>query len=65
MNSNRVSGGKHPVIDKGLGHLWTVTELLDRLEVNYDVVPRARVKYDHDLSYKSFTLDKLEALFKL
>lgn len=65
LNSNRVSGGKHPVIDKGLGHLWTVTELLDRLEVNYDVVPRARVKYDHDLSYKSFTLDKLEALFKL
>lgn len=62
LSNARVSQGKHPVIDKGLGTLWTVNGLLSTIGITYDVVPVAGVAYDHDLRYSGFTPDKLERL---
>jgi len=64
LSNSRVSGGKHPVIDKGLGALWTVSDVLDAIGVSYDMTPKPGVTYDHDLRYTSFSLDKLETMFK-
>jgi hypothetical protein len=64
LSNSRVSGGKHPIIDKGLGALWTVSDVLDGIGVSYDVTPKPGVTYDHDLRYTSFSLDKLETMFK-
>ena len=60
LNNSRISAGKHPVIDKGLGKLWTIGLLLDACGIPYDDAPAVNVTYDFDLRYHSFTLDKLE-----
>lgn len=62
LSNSRVSKGKHPIIDRGLGTLWTVNDLLTAVGVAYDVIPAVGVVYDHDLTYSGFTPDKLEAL---
>jgi len=62
LSNSRVSAGKHPVIDKGLGNLWTIKTLLDECKVKYDFVPKAGLVYDFDLTYQNFSLDKLEIL---
>lgn len=62
LSSARISKGKHPVIDKSLGKLWTVGEVLWASGVKFDIVPQPGIVYDHDLRYESFSLDKLEAL---
>lgn len=65
LSNSRISHGKHPVIDKGLGKLWTVTDLLDHFSIKYDSTARKDVVYDYNLQYNGFTFDKLEALFKI
>jgi hypothetical protein len=65
LSNSRVSTGKHPVIDKGLGTLWTVKALLKASGVEFDTTPQPQVVYDHDLRYESFSLDKLESLLAL
>lgn len=62
LNNNRVSKDRHPVMDKGLGRLWTLKMLLDALVIHYDTEPQAGRTYDHDLRYHNFSLDKLEKL---
>ena len=66
LNENRMSHGKHPILDKGLAaKLWTVRDVLDAVEVKYDTAPKPDVTYDHDLRYMGFTQDKLEGMFRL
>lgn len=65
LSNSRVTHGKHPVIDKGLGKLWTIVDLFNEFGIKYDTVAREKVAYDYDLSYSSFTFDKLEELFKI
>ena len=65
LNNSRISAGRHPVIDKGLGKLWTVRLLLEACGITYDDTPGVNVTYDFDLRYHSFTLDKLETLLNV
>lgn len=65
MSESRVAVGKHPVIDKGLGKLWTVTDLFDTLGIKYDTEVNKSVDYDYNLTYNSFTFDKLEEMFEI
>jgi hypothetical protein len=65
LSNSRVTHGKHPVIDKGLGGIWTVSDVLEITGIDYDTVPQNGVDYDYDLSYSSFTFDKLEEIFKV
>lgn len=65
LSASRVSSGKHPVLDKGFGVLWTVGMLFDLIGVKYDLVPQADKIYDFDLRYMNFTQDKLEKLFNI
>ena len=65
LNNSRISAGKHPVIDKGLGKLWTIGLLLDACGIPYDDAPGINVTYDFDLRYHSFTLDKLENMLNV
>ena len=64
LNENRVSKGKHPILDKGFGKLWTVKCLLDRLGIHYDTDPK-HGSYTYDLRYLGFSLDKLEAMLHI
>ena len=50
-------------INTYMPELWTIRKLFDKLAISYDVHPVDNVIYDHDLSYKSFSYDKLEKLF--
>ena len=62
LNNSHVSAGKHPVIDKALGKLWTLRDILDSSGISYDLVPTGVLPYDFDLRYAGFTIDKLETL---
>jgi len=62
LSNSRISYGKHPVLDKAFGQLWTVEALLDAADIPYDTAPKLNVTYDHDLRYQSFTIDKLETM---
>lgn len=52
----------NPVLNRVLVDTWTVSKLLDRLDIQYDLDPRLDVEYDFNLSYNSFSIDKLEDL---
>jgi hypothetical protein len=65
LGSSRVAVGKHPVIDKGLGKLWTIVDLFNEFGIKYDTVAKEKVAYDYDLSYTGFTFDKLEEMFQV
>lgn len=65
LSNSRVTVGKHPVIDKGLGKLWTIVDLFNDFGIKYDTVANAKVDYDYDLSYAGFSFDKLEEMFKI
>lgn len=43
---------------------WTVNRLLTKLDIDFDVDKQDGVRYDHDMSYEGFSLDKLENLFR-
>lgn len=64
LSNNRVARGKHPVIDKGLGALWTVQDILISCGIKFDTTPQPNIVYDYDLRYSGFSLDKLEGLLK-
>lgn len=65
LSNSRVTVGKHPVIDKGLGKLWTIVDLFNEFGIKYDTVAKEKVDYDFDLSYSGFTFDKLEEMLKV
>lgn len=50
------------IVRRGVSNFWTVTDLLDIIGVNYDLAAKKGKTYDHDLSYSSFSLDKLEKM---
>lgn len=63
MDNRRVSD-TNPTLQAMKTNFWTVHRLLTTLGINFDVEPQDGFKYTHDLSYNSFSFDKLEALFK-
>ncbi len=63
LGSNRVSG-TNPIVNESRADFWTLQGLLSALGVKFDVDRDAEVEYNHDLSYRSFSFDKLEAVFK-
>ncbi|MDE1830230.1 MAG: hypothetical protein KGI25_07905 [Thaumarchaeota archaeon] len=65
LSNSRVTVGKHPVIDKGLGKLWTIVDLLNEFGIKYDTIAKQKVVYDYDLSYHTFSFDKLEKMFEI
>jgi hypothetical protein len=50
------------LIQKGLAPMWTVERLFTNLGVPFDTVADATKKYDYDLTYSNFTIDKLEKM---
>lgn len=65
LSNSRITTGKHPVIDKGLGKLWTINDLFNEFGIKYDTVARKDVDYDYNLTYSSFTIDRLEEMFEI
>ena len=64
-NRHVSSNGKNPLIEKGLNSVFTLQEVLGLIGVGYDKVAVPGVEYDYDLTYSSFSYDKLEALLSL
>ena len=62
LGSSRVSGA-NPIVNESRADFWTIQRLFSVLGVNFDVDRQDEVVYNHDLSYKSFSFDKLEAVF--
>ena len=62
MSDNRVSEGSRDfaVLSRGMTNFWTVNRLLDRLGIAYDTEANAETEFD--LSYETFTFDKLEEM---
>jgi len=58
-----VSAADNPAITQVNAERWTVTELLKRCGIKYDVKAKKNTVYDHDLRYTNFTFEKLENLF--
>jgi hypothetical protein len=50
------------VVARGTSEFWTVKRLLDSAGIAYDTVRNSTVTYDHDLTYASFSYDRLENL---
>jgi hypothetical protein len=63
LSNSRVSGD-NPIVNESRADFWTLQRLFSALGVNFDVDRDAEVEYNHDLSYSSFSLDKLETVFK-
>ncbi len=63
LNHNRVSGAS-PIVNESRANFWTLQRLFNALDVKFDVDRQEDVVYNHDLSYSSFSFDKLEAVFK-
>jgi hypothetical protein len=63
LNNKRISGAD-PIINESRVDFWTLGKLFSACGVNFDVDRQDGIVYDHDLSYESFSLDKLEELFK-
>lgn len=62
MTNNRVSGGRQPIVERGMAQWWTVNDLFDALDIDYSLDREAETCYDHDLSYNGVSYDKLEKL---
>lgn len=61
-SNSRISGGKvtQRLVAKALAPAWTLSRLFDAAGVSYDTTATANKKYDYDLRYGSFSVDKLE-----
>ena len=63
IGKNRVSNeGNLPYLSRGMCNFWTVNSLFEALGVGFETVRDNDVEYDFDLTYKQFSLDKLESL---
>lgn len=65
LNSNRWSSNdkSRAIVSRGTSDFWTVGRLLTELGIKFDVDKNEKTVYDYDLTYASFSLDKLEKLF--
>lgn len=63
LGNSRVSG-VNPIINESRANLWTLQRLFSILGVKFDVDKIGGTEYNHDLSYNSFSFDKLEDMFK-
>ncbi len=61
---NKIVSSESPIIGELLDTPWTVRMLFLALGMKFDLDRQANVVYDHDLSYSSFSYDKLENMFK-
>jgi hypothetical protein len=60
-NSSWSEGSKEQaIVRRGMTDFWTIRRLFDVLGVNYSVDFNEEVEYDYNLTYSSFSLDKLE-----
>lgn len=64
VSNGRVSGSEvtRRLIAKGLAPVWTMSRLLDAAGIKYVTEPAEGETYDYDLSYGSFSIDKLERM---
>jgi hypothetical protein len=64
MNNASWSEGskEQAIVARGLAPFWTVRSLLETLGIGYYIEQSPTQAYDHDLSYQSFSYDKLEAM---
>ncbi len=63
LNNKRVSGD-NPIVNESRANLWTLQRLFSVLGVKFDVDKDEGMEYNHDLSYSSFSFDKLEDMFR-
>lgn len=65
LNNDRWSSNdkSRAVVARGASEFWTVGKLLTALAIQFDTKKKDDVKYDFDLSYASFSFDRLEELF--
>jgi hypothetical protein len=64
LNSDRwsVNNKSGAVVKRGSSEFWTVKKVFDHLGIKYSLDKTDNVNYDYDLSYESFSYDKLENL---
>lgn len=65
LSNTRVSGGEvtKRLVAKALAPAWTIQRLFDEVGIKYDTTAvRLDNKYDYDLTYSSFSVDKLEGM---
>ena len=63
LGDSRVqSRGKNPMVERGLSNFWTVNDLFDLLEIDFEVDKDPKVSYNYELTYEGFSFDKLESL---
>jgi hypothetical protein len=62
LSSNYISGDKKSevIVKRGASEWWTVKRLFDSIGIKYSLDKEENVSYDYDLSYESFSYDKLE-----
>lgn len=63
LSRGRMSGeGNRAIVVRGTSDFWTVSRIFDALGIKYDLDRHDDVDYNHELRYRDFTYDKLEAL---
>jgi hypothetical protein len=62
LNNRRVSGD-NSIVNESRADFWTIQRLFSIIGIDFDIDKRDEIVYDQDLSYSSFSFDKLEALF--
>ncbi len=64
VSANAVSSPKNAkIIQRGKANFWTVSDVLAVANIPFDLNRVEGKKYDFDLTYSNFSLDKLEELF--
>lgn len=64
LTSNCRSTGTPPILVDGQADFWTLGSLFKSLNIQFDVDHQDGLVYDHDLTYESFSYDKLEEVFQ-
>lgn len=64
LNKKRVSGD-NPIVNESRADFWTIQQLFSAIGVMFDVDKDEGLEYNYDLSYSSFSFDKLEDVFKV
>jgi hypothetical protein len=63
LSSKRVSGD-NPIVNELKSNPWTIQKLFRVLGIDFHVDRDDEIEYNYDLSYDSFSFDKLENMFK-